>query len=196
MTLLGHEAGVNCFSYGTNNIILSGSDDKTIKIWDLGIGKCIETIHCHSEMINSIKFFKELPIFASIGNEGKLYFHNINTYKMINSYNYYMLKGWTIDELNNHLAIGYDEGLIVFKIGNDEPIYDYSNGKMIYSKNHNLYSINLKSVLTEDLKNFEKIDLNIKNLDSLDIFPNFISFSPKGLLVCIADENEFIILKS
>ena len=48
-TLEGHRDVVNCVSFGANKLVASGSDDETIKLWDLEKKKCLHTIADHSK---------------------------------------------------------------------------------------------------------------------------------------------------
>ena len=44
MTFVGHSAAVHCINILFNGMIVSGSSDTTIKIWDTMTGKCVRTI--------------------------------------------------------------------------------------------------------------------------------------------------------
>jgi len=46
-TLTGHDDLVCCMIIVANGIIASGSNDKTIKIWDTKSGKCVNTLTGH-----------------------------------------------------------------------------------------------------------------------------------------------------
>jgi len=60
---------------------------------------------------------------------------------------------WSIDTVkdnSNIIAIGYDEGTTVIKIGSDEPVVSMNNGKIIMAKNMEILTANLKSINTKD----------------------------------------------
>ena len=46
-TLRGHTSYPWCLKIITNNILISGSYDKTIKIWNIDSGLCINTLEGH-----------------------------------------------------------------------------------------------------------------------------------------------------
>jgi WD40 repeat protein len=47
-TLTGHDGHIEALLYlANNNILLSGSLDKTIRIWECNNYLCIKTIHAH-----------------------------------------------------------------------------------------------------------------------------------------------------
>jgi WD40 repeat protein len=48
-----------------DNLIISGSDDKTIKIWDIDSGKCIKTLEGHTNCVNSVQTINNLIISGS-----------------------------------------------------------------------------------------------------------------------------------
>ena len=56
-TLEGHSYPVNSVAYSPNGTkIISGSDDKTVKIWDAITGICLKTLEGHSETVFSVAY--------------------------------------------------------------------------------------------------------------------------------------------
>ncbi len=51
----GHKKGILSVAYQDNNTIISGSMDKTIKIWDIEKGICEKTIIGHSDQVKFIE---------------------------------------------------------------------------------------------------------------------------------------------
>ena len=52
-TLVGHSGAINCLILLTNRNghVASGSDDKTIKIWNVENGKCLKTLRGHKDAV-------------------------------------------------------------------------------------------------------------------------------------------------
>ncbi len=51
-----------------DNLIISGSRDNTIKIWDIESGLCIKTLECHTNYIRSVAIKDNLIISSSYDN--------------------------------------------------------------------------------------------------------------------------------
>ena len=52
-TLDGHSYGVNSVTVSSDSkYIISGSDDKSIKVWDMTSGACIQTLNSHSDAVS------------------------------------------------------------------------------------------------------------------------------------------------
>ena len=49
---------VNCvvFKPDNPNIVVSGSDDKTIKTWDITSGSCLSILRGHTDIVGSVCF--------------------------------------------------------------------------------------------------------------------------------------------
>lgn len=83
--LTGHQKKVNCvLADPTNQVILSGSSDRTLKIWDLATGACTQTLIGHTAAINSISFCKDL--ISSGGNDKYIRIWDRRTNSQIDSF--------------------------------------------------------------------------------------------------------------
>ena len=55
--MLGHSGDVNSVSFdGTGSRIVSGSEDTTVRVWDVATGACVQTLEGHSGDVNSVSF--------------------------------------------------------------------------------------------------------------------------------------------
>ena len=56
-TFEGHSESVNSVAYSPDGTkIISGSGDKTIKIWDANTGECLNTLEEHSKEVDSVAY--------------------------------------------------------------------------------------------------------------------------------------------
>lgn len=63
----GHIASINCVSYHPGGkYIISGSDDHSIKIWDINLNQEFRTLHGHSDKIGNVVFSPDGKLIASI----------------------------------------------------------------------------------------------------------------------------------
>ncbi|AFY44597.1 protein kinase [Nostoc sp. PCC 7107] len=71
LTLTGHSSSVNSVAISSDGQILaSGSDDKTIKLWSVTTGSEIRTLSGHSSSVNSVAISSDGQILAS-GSDDK-----------------------------------------------------------------------------------------------------------------------------
>ena len=126
-SLEGHERGVNCLDYypgGDKPYLLSGADDKSIKIWDYQTKSCIQTLEGHSNNVCSVLFHPRLPVLVSASEDGTVRLWHATTYRAETTLNYGLERAWSIAAAreSNGLAIGYDEGTVLIKLGHDAPV--------------------------------------------------------------------------
>ena len=56
-TLQGHSRGVNGVSFSPDGTkVASGSNDETVKLWDVTSGECLQTLEGHFDDVNSVSF--------------------------------------------------------------------------------------------------------------------------------------------
>lgn len=57
---------------------------------------------------------------------------------------------WGLDiakDSSNVIAFALDEGTVVVKLGNDEPVVSMNSGKLVYAKNFEFFAVNLKALI-------------------------------------------------
>jgi coatomer subunit beta' len=111
-------------SPGDKPYLLTGADDKTIKIWDYQTKACIQTLEGHSNNVCSVLFHPRLPVLVSASEDGTVRIWHATTYRAETTLNYGLERAWSIAAAkeSNGLAIGYDEGTILIKLGHDAPV--------------------------------------------------------------------------
>ncbi|CAF1533857.1 unnamed protein product, partial [Adineta ricciae] len=200
-TLEGHEKGVNCVDYysgGDKPYLVSGGDDRLVKIWDYQNKTCVQTLEGHSQNVGCVSFHPELPIVLSGSEDGTVKLWHSNTYRLESTLNYGLERCWAISCLkgSNNVALGYDEGTMMIKLGREEPAMsmDASTGKIVWAKHCEIQQVNLKQLTTDQpLKDGEKVPLNVKEMGSCEIYPQTLSHSPNGRFVVVCGDGEYII---
>lgn len=80
----GHSDGVLCCQYDNNNLLMTGSYDKTIKIWNVDTGKLLRTLTGHTRGVRTLAFDEQKLI--SGGLDGTIKVWNYRTGKCISTY--------------------------------------------------------------------------------------------------------------
>ena len=71
--LTGHTAPVRCVSFNSNGTMLvSGSDDNTVRLWDLTTGMLKATLTGHEGTVNSVAFSPDGTMVASGSNDNSV----------------------------------------------------------------------------------------------------------------------------
>ena len=81
-TLEGHEQGVNSVSYytgGDRPLLVSGSDDNTVRIWDYQTKSCLQVLTGHDTNVAACLFHPKIPIIISASEDGSVRMWNNST---------------------------------------------------------------------------------------------------------------------
>ena len=197
-TLEGHERGVNCIGYfrgGDRPYLVSGADDHTVKIWDYQTKACVATLEGHTSNVSAVCFHPELPIIVSGSEDGTVRIWHAATYRLENTLNYGMERVWTIACLkgSNKVAIGYDDGTIMIKIGNEEPVVSMERGgKIVWANNHDIVLANVRTSAATQ-QDGDRIEVQAKELGACELYPQQLLHDPKGRLLCACGDGEYII---
>eukprot|EP00731_Ephydatia_muelleri_P015251 Em0008g971a len=198
-TLEGHDKGVNCVDYfqgGEKPYLISGADDKLVKIWDYQNKTCVQTLEGHAQNVTCAIFHSELPIIMTGSEDGTVKIWHANMYKLETTLNYGLERVWCIAQMkgSNDLAIGYDEGSVMVKMGREEPAISMDNtGKIIWAHHCEMQQANLKNLNDVEIKDGERLPLSVKDMGSCEIYPQTISHSSNGRFVVVCGDGEYII---
>ncbi|NXX88982.1 COPB2 protein, partial [Centropus bengalensis] len=198
-TLEGHEKGVNCIDYysgGDKPYLISGADDRLVKIWDYQNKTCVQTLEGHAQNVSCVSFHPELPIIITGSEDGTVRIWHSSTYRLESTLNYGMERVWCVASLrgSNNVALGYDEGSIIVKLGREEPAMSMdANGKIIWAKHSEVQQANLKAMGDAEIKDGERLPLAVKDMGSCEIYPQTIQHNPNGRFVVVCGDGEYII---
>ncbi|CAG9858263.1 unnamed protein product [Phyllotreta striolata] len=200
-TLEGHEKGVNCVDYyhgGDKPYLISGADDRLVKIWDYQNKTCVQTLEGHGQNVTAVCFHPELPIALTGSEDGTVRVWHANTHRLESSLNYGFERVWAIFCLkgSNNVALGYDEGSILVKVGREEPAVsmDASGGKIIWARHSELQQANLKALPEgAEIRDGERLPVSVKDMGACDIYPQTIQHNPNGRFVVVCGDGEYII---
>lgn len=203
-TLEGHEKGVNCVDYyhgGEKPYLISGADDRLVKIWDYQNKTCVQTLEGHGQNISAVSFHPELPVVLTGSEDGTVRIWHAGTYRLETVLNYGFERVWTIAGMKgtNNVALGYDEGSIIIKVGREEPAMsmDVTGGKIIWAKHSEMQQVNLKALPEgTEIKDGERLAVAVKDMGACEIYPQTVAHNPNGRFVVVCGDGEYIIYTS
>lgn len=198
-TLEAHDAkGVNHVDYYPQSdkpYLLTTSDDRTVKIWDYTTKALIATLEGHTSNVSFACFHPELPVIISGSEDGTVKIWHANTYRLEQSLSYGLERAWCVSYQRGRqgIAMGFDDGAVVVKMGREEPAVSMDNsGKIIYARHSEILTSVLKGG-DKSLKDGQPISLPSKDLGSTEIYPQTLLHSPNGRFVAVCGDGEYII---
>ena len=70
---LAHTEEVTSACFGLDeNVIISGSDDRTVRIWDALSGKCLQVLEGHQGQVRTVAFSPNGSLLASGSEDGTI----------------------------------------------------------------------------------------------------------------------------
>mmetsp|Transcript_33418 Transcript_33418/g.30415 ORF Transcript_33418/g.30415 Transcript_33418/m.30415 type:complete len:122 (-) Transcript_33418:2822-3187(-) len=119
----GHERGVNwCSFHPTTNLIVSGADDRKVKLWKFNesSGKAWEhdSLYGHTNNVSSVIFHDKLDAIISNAEDKTIKVWDLNRRICIDTFRKDADRFWILSvhpELN-YIAAGSDSGLTVFTL--------------------------------------------------------------------------------
>jgi len=150
-TFIGHQKWVCSVAWSNDGKILaSGSEDETIKLWEVDSGREILSIRGHSGYVNSVAFSRDGKILASGSDDKTIRLWEVKTGKLL-----CILGDWSRGEYFGHsqgvTAIAFhpdgktlasaskDKSVKVWQLGND--LFDPNYGKVMMTLSGHLQPV-------------------------------------------------------
>lgn len=78
-TLNDHTQGLNCCAWLGSRFLITGSDDKLVKCWDIETGKCISSLPGHKSFVYSLTTHPINDAIVSGGYDGSIFISDIRS---------------------------------------------------------------------------------------------------------------------
>lgn len=137
-----------------------------------------------------------MPIIISGSEDGTVKLWHANTYRLENSLNYGFDRVWCIAcrKGNNAVALGYDEGTVVLRLGKEEPSISMDQtGKLIWARHNEIQTAHVQSQDLVGLSDGDRVTLITKDLGNCEVFPQSLKHSPNGRFAVVCGDGEYII---
>ncbi|KAJ3074096.1 hypothetical protein HDU98_012124 [Podochytrium sp. JEL0797] len=186
--LEGHDRGVNWASFHPNlPLIVSGSDDRQIKLWRYNETRAweVDTLRGHYNNVNSVLFHPRQELVISAAEDKTISVWDMNKRTRLHTFRQEHDRFWALcahPELNL-FAAGHDSGFIVFKLERERPAQSMYESQLFYVKD--------KVVRRHDFASSNDIPvLSIKKGAALTMPPRTLSYNPAEHSVLITSNSE------
>lgn len=143
--LEGHERGVNWASFHpTLPLIISGADDRQVKLWRMNETKAweVDTMRGHTNNVSSVLFHPKHELIISNSEDRTIRVWDISKRLGVQTFRRESDRFWILAAHpdQNLLAAGHDSGMTVFKLERERPAFESFHGKCYYVKERYLRS--------------------------------------------------------
>ncbi|CAD6961867.1 unnamed protein product, partial [Tilletia caries] len=187
------------FNPKDSNTFASSCLDRTVKVWSLGSSQAnytLETLKGHTSNVSYAVFHTSLPLIISGSEDGTIKLWHSNTYRLENTLDYGLERAWSIayKKTGNDLALGFDEGAVVIKIGKEEPSVSMDSGKLVWAKNAEVLGTNLGGLVPAELPaDGQRINVGVREIGGSEVYATNLVHSPNGCFVAVVGDGEYII---
>ncbi|XP_074313237.1 coatomer subunit alpha-1-like [Silene latifolia] len=184
--LEGHDRGVNWAAFHpTLPLIVSGADDRQVKLWRMNDTKAweVDTLRGHMNNVSSVLFHAKQDIIVSNSEDKSIRVWDVTKRTAIQTFRREHDRFWILaahPELNL-LAAGHDSGIIVFKLERERPAFSVSGDALFYAKDRFLRYFEFSTQ-----QDTQVAPIRRPGSTSLNQGPRTLSYSPteNAVLVC------------
>lgn len=125
--LEGHERGVNWAEFHHSQpLIVSGSDDRTVKLWRYNETKAweIDTLRGHFNNVSAVTFHPKQDLIISDGEDKTIRVWDATKRQLLHTFKRESDRFWVLSchTGSNLIAAGHDSGMVVFKLDRERPL--------------------------------------------------------------------------
>ncbi|KAG1362151.1 coatomer subunit alpha-1 [Cocos nucifera] len=184
--LEGHDRGVNWASFHPSlPLIVSGADDRQLKIWRMNDTKAweVDTLRGHMNNVSCVMFHAKQDIIVSNSEDKSIRIWDATKRTGIQTFRRDHDRFWILaahPELNL-LAAGHDGGMIVFKLERERPAFSVNGDTLFYVKDRFLRFYEFSTQ-----KDNQVVPIRRPGSVNLNQGPRTLSYSPteNAVLLC------------
>ncbi|KAL9231674.1 hypothetical protein vseg_006869 [Gypsophila vaccaria] len=186
--LEGHDRGVNWASFHpTLPLIVSGADDRQVKLWRMNDTKAweVDTLRGHMNNVSSVMFHAKQDIIVSNSEDKSIRVWDATKRTAIQTFRREHDRFWILaahPEINL-LAAGHDNGIIVFKLERERPAFSVSGDALFYVKDRFLRFFEFSTQ-----RDTQIVPIRRPGSTTLNQGPRTLSYSPTENAVLICSE--------
>lgn len=163
--LEGHDRGVNWASFHpTHPLIVSGADDRRIKLWRMNEAKAweVDTCHGHYSSVSCVVFHPRQELIISNSEDKSIRIWDTMKRTCLQTFNREHDRFWVlaVHPTLNLFAAGHDNGMVIFKLERERPVFAMHENKLYYVKDQFLRKLNFttsKDIVTLKLRGGSRI---------------------------------------
>eukprot|EP00268_Persea_americana_P024120 TRINITY_DN2358_c0_g1_i2.p1 TRINITY_DN2358_c0_g1~~TRINITY_DN2358_c0_g1_i2.p1 ORF type:complete len:1219 (+),score=265.30 TRINITY_DN2358_c0_g1_i2:284-3940(+) len=184
--LEGHDRGVNWAAFHPSlPLIVSGADDRQVKLWRMNDTKAweVDTLRGHMNNVSCVMFHARQDIIVSNSEDKSIRVWDVTKRTGVQTFRREHDRFWILaahPEMNL-LAAGHDSGMIVFKLERERPAFSVSGDSLYYVKDRFLRFYEFSSQ-----KDNQVIPIRRPGSTSLNQGPRTLSYSAteNAVLLC------------
>eukprot|EP00891_Asterochloris_glomerata_P008996 jgi/Astpho2/8996/fgenesh1_pm.00133_%23_27_t len=186
--LEGHDRGVNWAAFHpTLPILVSGADDRQVKLWRMNDTKCweVDTLRGHVNNVSCVIFHARQDIIVSNSEDKSIRVWDLAKRMGVQTFRREHDRFWILaahPEVNL-LAAGHDSGMIVFKLERERPSYATHGDTLYYVKDRYLRTYDYVSQRDNPLLAIKRPGSTGTNLG-----PRTLSYNPAENAVLITSD--------
>ncbi|TYI37735.1 hypothetical protein ES332_A03G234300v1 [Gossypium tomentosum] len=184
--LEGHDRGVNWAAFHpTLPLIVSGADDRQVKLWRMNDTKAweVDTLRGHMNNVSCVMFHAKQDIIVSNSEDKSIRVWDATKRTGLQTFRREHDRFWILaahPEINL-LAAGHDSGMIVFKLERERPAFAVSGDSLFYAKDRFLRCYDFSTQ-----KETQIVPIRRPGSTTLNQCPRTLSYSPteNAVLIC------------
>lgn len=137
--LEGHTRGVNWASFHpTLPLIVSGADDRQVKLWRMSDSKAweLDTFRGHLNNVSCAIFHPRKELIITDSEDKTIRVWDLNRRTCLHTFRRDSDRFWILaaHPTINLIAAGHDSGMLVFKLERERPAYQSTESTLVYTK--------------------------------------------------------------
>jgi coatomer protein complex subunit alpha (xenin) len=147
--LEGHDRGVNWAAFHPNlPLIVSGADDRLIKLWRMNDTKAweVDTLRGHFNNVSCVMFHPRKELILSNSEDRTIRVWDVTKRTGIHTFRRENDRFWivTAHRSSNLIAVGHDAGMVVFKLDCERPLAYCSSNTLYMVQDRDVHVIDLE----------------------------------------------------